>query len=362
MTGPLDGLRVVEFAGIGPGPFCGMLLADLGADVVRVERADSPPGVVPWSAELLNRGKRSVAADLKTPQGRELALSLVARADLAFEGFRPGVAERLGIGPQECLAVRPQLVYGRMTGWGQSGPIAHTAGHDLTYIAHTGALHAIGTADGPPVVPLNLIGDFGGGSLYLALGMLAALHEARRSGKGQVVDAAMVDGVSHLLTMFHGFVAAGAWTDSRESNLIDGGSPFYGLYRTSDGEHVAVGAFEPHFFGALLEKLGITERIAQFDRSTWPATRRILEEAFARRTRDEWAEVFADTDCCVAPVLSLSDAAGSPQLRSRETFVEHHGIPQPGPAPRFSRTPAVLGRPPSVPGEHTEEVLADWRP
>jgi alpha-methylacyl-CoA racemase len=360
VTGPLAGLRVVEFAGIGPGPFCGMILADLGADVVRIERGGSRPAAVPWNQELLNRGKRSVAADLKTDDGRERALALVERADIAFEGYRPGVAERLGIGPADCLRRQPRLVYGRMTGWGQSGPLAHTAGHDLTYIAHTGALHAIGPAGGPPQVPLNLIGDFGGGSLYLAVGLLAALHESRSSGQGQVVDAAMVDGAAHLMTMFYGFLNAGAWRDERGSNAIDGGAPFYGLYRAADGGYLAVGALEPQFFSALLETLGITEPVDQFDRASWPRTRELMADAFGHRTRDEWAEIFAGTDCCVAPVLSMGEAPTSPHLVERGTFVRAGGVVQPGPAPRFSRTPAAVDGPPCTPGQHTDEVLRDW--
>ncbi len=360
MTGPLVGLRVIEFAGIGPGPFCGMILADLGADVVRIERADNPPIAVPWNRDLLNRGKRSVTADLKTEAGRERALALVERADLTVEGFRPGVAERLGIGPEECLRRQPRLVYGRMTGWGQSGPLAHTAGHDLTYLAHTGALHAIGPGDGPPQVPLNLVGDFGGGSLYLVVGLLAALHESRRSGRGQVVDVAMVDGAAHLMTMFYGLLGAGAWRDERGSNLIDGGAPFYGVYQAADGGYLAVGALEPHFFSALLDRLGITEPVDQFDRASWPRTRELLAAAFARRDRDEWAEMFAGTDCCVAPVLSMTEAPTSPHLVQRGTFVRPGGVIQPGPAPRFSRTPAAVDGPPCTPGQHTDEVLREW--
>jgi alpha-methylacyl-CoA racemase len=360
MSGPLEGVRAVEFAGVGPGPFCGMLLADLGADVVRLEREDNQPPWIPWSRELLNRGKRSVAADLKTAEGRDLALRLVAEADLAFEGFRPGVAERLGVGPEDCLAANPKLVYGRMTGWGQDGPLAATAGHDITYIARTGALHAIGPHDGPPSIPLNLVGDFGGGSLYLAVGMLAALESARRTGTGQVVDAAMVDGASHLMTMLYGFLGAGAWNDERESNTIDGGAPFYGLYRTKDDRYMAIGPFENKFFRQLIETLGIDEDVDQWDQDSWPRTRRLLEEAFCTRTRDEWAAIFDDTDCCVSPVLTMSEAPDSDHLLSRQTFVDHLGVRQPAPSPRFSGTPAALGRPPSTPGEHTAEVLREW--
>lgn len=360
MTGPLHGLRVIEFAGIGPAPFCGMLLADLGADVVRIERPDNVNPYAPWQYELMNRGKRSVAADLKSDEGRERALALIARADLAVEGFRPGVAERLGIGPQDCLAVQPRLIYGRMTGWGQQGPLAHTAGHDINYIALTGALHAIGPAGGPPQVPLNLVGDFGGGALYLVVGMLAALHEARASGRGQVVDAAIVDGATHLMTMLYGYHAAGTWTDERGTNLIDGGAPFYGVYAASDGGYLSVGPLEPRFFAPFLDRLGVTEKVDQHDRSTWPRARRLIADAFASRSRDEWAEIFDGRDCCVTPVLSMTEAPTAAHLRARGTFVQQHGVTQPAPAPRFSETPPELGRGPSTPGEHTDEVLAEW--
>ncbi|MCU4185917.1 CoA transferase [Acidiferrimicrobium sp. IK] len=359
--GPLHGVRVLEFAGIGPGPFCGMLLADLGADVVRVERPGTEGLLLPWSRDLLNRGKRSVAADLKTTDGLDLTLSLVAKADVAFEGFRPGVAERLGIGPEACWQRRPQLVYGRMTGWGQTGPLANTAGHDITYIAPTGALHAIGSAGGPPQAPLNLVGDFGGGALYLAVGLLAALHEARTSARGQVVDVAMVDGAAHLMTMFYALHSAGVWADERGTNLLDGGAPFYGIYRTADGEHIAVGALEPQFFADFVDRLGITvPDDAQQDPTTWPQLRQRITTAFASRTRQEWTDAFQDSDACVAPVLSMTEAPHHPHLRARNTFVEHDGIVQPGPAPRFSRTPGNIRRPPSIPGQHTEEVLAEW--
>ena len=361
-TGPLSGVKVLEIAGIGPGPFCGMLLADLGADVVRVDR---PGGggmqLVPWADDLLNRGKRSIAVDLAVSGGAETVLKLVEHADILFEGFRPGVAERLGIGPEPCLLRRPQLIYGRMTGWGQDGPIAHTAGHDVTYIAPTGALHAIGQAGGPPQIPLNLVGDFAGGSLYLLVGMLAALDETRRSGRGQVVDAAIVDGTSHLMTMIYSCYAAGIWSDERGTNLGDGGSPFYGVYQTLDAKFMAVGALEPQFYAEFLRLLELPfDPNAQFDRDAWPQLRTKISDAFAARPQQEWAKRFSDSDACVAPVLGMADAPGHPQLAARNTFFVSNGITQPSPAPRFSRTPAVVDSPPCVPGQHTDEVLADW--
>jgi alpha-methylacyl-CoA racemase len=361
-TGPLCGVKVLEIAGIGPGPFCGMLLADLGADVVRVDR---PGGggmqLVPWADDILNRGKRSIAVDLGKPGGAEVVLSLVEHADILFEGFRPGVTERLGIGPAPCLARRPQLVYGRMTGWGQDGPLAHSAGHDITYIAPTGALHAIGQAGGPPQIPLNLVGDFAGGSMYLLVGLLAALDESRRSGRGQVVDAAIVDGTAHLMSMVYSCFAAGVWSDERGTNLGDGGTPFYGVYPTSDGKFMAVGALEPQFYAEFLALLGLGPSPAeQFDRGAWPQLRVSISEAFATRTQQEWAAVFDGSDACVAPVLGLGDAPGHQHLAARGTFFDANGITQPAPAPRFSRTPAAVDSPPCVPGQHSEEVLADW--
>jgi alpha-methylacyl-CoA racemase len=361
-TGPLSGVKAIEIAGIGPGPFCGMLLADLGADVVRVDR---PGGggfaLVPAAEDLLNRGKRSIIADLATPDGVQTVLSLVEHADILFEGFRPGVAERLGIGPEPCLHRRPQLVYGRMTGWGQEGPLARSAGHDITYIAPTGALHAIGQAGGPPQIPLNLLGDFAGGSMYLVVGMLAALDEVRRGGRGQVVDAAIVDGTAHLMTMIYSCYAAGAWTDERGTNLGDGGTPFYGVYPTSDAKFMAVGALESQFYAEFLRRLGIAAQPdAQFDRATWPQLRIDITDAFAARTQREWMVIFGDSDACVAPVLGLADAPTHAHLAARGTFVVRDGVTQPAPAPRFSRTPAVLDGAPCIPGEHTDEVLAEW--
>ncbi|MDQ1627546.1 MAG: alpha-methylacyl-CoA racemase [Actinomycetota bacterium] len=359
--GPLAGVRVLELAGLGPGPFAAMLLADLGADVVRVDRPGGPRlAVVPPEQDLLGRGKRSVCLDLASPDDVARLLALVGRTDLLIEGFRPGVAERLGVGPDQCLARAPRLVYGRMTGWGQDGPDAHVAGHDLTYVAVTGALHAIGRPGEAPAVPLNLLGDFAGG-VYLVAGLLAALHESRASGVGQVVDAAMVDSSAHLMTMFYGLFAAGAWQDVRGANLLDGGAPFYDVYATADGRHMAVGALEKPFFQALLAGLGIDPaEVDRADVAAWPALRGRLAQAFAARTQAEWVAVFAGTDACVAPVLGLGQAHEHPHLVARGTFVEHLGVVQPAPAPRFSRTPGALDRPPPAVGQHTAEVLADW--
>jgi alpha-methylacyl-CoA racemase len=354
--GPLHGLRVLELGGIGPGPFCGMLLADLGADVVRVDRPGAPPtAVADHREDLLHRGKRSVTADLKDPAGAATVRALAGRADALIEGFRPGVAERLGVGPADCHRINPALVYGRMTGWGQDGPLAGRAGHDVTYLALTGVLHAIGPAGGPPQIPLNLLGDFAGGALYLAVGILAALRHAAETGEGQVVDASIVDGVAHLSTMVHGLLAAGLWQDRRGANLLDGGAPFYDVYPTRDGRHVAVGPLEPQFFAELTARLGL-DGVRQDD----PGLRSRLTAAFATRTQAEWAEVFAGSDACVAPVLSLTEAPGHPHLAARGTFQTHHGVRQPAPAPRFTATPASLGAPPPRPGEHDDRVYADW--
>ncbi|NUR61090.1 MAG: CoA transferase [Catenulispora sp.] len=360
MAGPLQGLKVVEIAGIGPGPFAAMLLADLGAEVLRVDR----PGGSALSLgerDVLNRGRRSVAVDLKHPGGAEVVLRLAAHADVLIEGYRPGVAERLGIGPQPCLERNPRLVYGRMTGWGQDGPLAPRAGHDLAYIAVTGALHAIGRAGGPPQVPLNLVGDFGGGSLYLVVGLLAAVWEAARSGRGQVVDAAIVDGTAHLSAILHGFSSLGLWRAERGTNLLDTGAPFYDVYETADGGHMAVGAIEPQFFAELVARLGIAHLVPdQNDRQQWPLLRELLADVFATRTREEWTEVFEGSDACVAPVLSAKEAPAHPHLAARGTLVERDGLTQPAPAPRFSRTPAELGLPPCAAGAHTREALAGW--
>jgi alpha-methylacyl-CoA racemase len=359
-AGPLAGLRVVELAGIGPGPFAAMLLADLGADVLCVDRPEARGGVPP-ELDALRRSRRSVAIDLRTPSGVRAVLDLVARADVLIEGYRPGVAERLGLGPDACWERNPRLVYGRMTGWGQQGPLAASAGHDLGYIAITGALHAIGRRDEAPAIPLNLLGDFGGGSLYLVVGVLAALFEAGRSGRGQVVDAAIVDGAASLTTLMHGMLGAGLWRDERAANLLDGGVPWYSVYATSDGGHMAVGALEPKFYAEFLRLLGLdAEAGDRSDATTWPQLRERIAAAFARRTRAEWTDVFEGTDACVAPVLGLTEAPDHPHLAARSTFVDVDGIRQPAPAPRFSRTPPAVQRPPARPGEHTREALTEW--
>lgn len=361
-NGPLSGVRVIELAGIGPGPFAAMLLADLGADVIRVDRASAVrDGQTAGGTDFTNRGKRSIAIDLKSERGKEVVLRLVEKSDVLLEGFRPGVTERLGIGPDDCLARNPRLVYGRMTGWGQQGPLAHTAGHDVGYIAITGALHAIGRAGGPPQVPMNLLGDFAGGSMYLVTGVLAALLETRANGRGQVVDAAIVDGTAHLSTFIHGFLAGGIWEDRRGVNMLDTGAPWYDVYETSDGRHMAVGAIEPQFYAEFLRRLGLDgeDLPAQYDRDRWPAMRERFAAAFRAKTRDEWTEVFVPSDACVAPVLSMAEAAEHPFNTSREVFPDLAGHRQPAPAPRFSRTPAETDGVPVLPGGQTRAVLDD---
>ncbi|MER5932174.1 CaiB/BaiF CoA-transferase family protein [Streptomyces sp. NPDC002054] len=361
-NGPLAGVRVVELAGIGPGPFAAMLLADLGADVVRVDRPGGGGLAVNPAYDVTNRNKRSVLIDLKAADGPARVLDLVARADILIEGFRPGVAERLGVGPAECRARNPRLVYGRMTGWGQDGPLAHTAGHDIAYIAVTGALGMIGKPDEPPAVPANLVGDYAGGSLYLVVGVLAALQHARTpGGTGQVVDAAIVDGTAHLTAMIHGMMAAGGWQDRRGANLLDGGCPFYGTYETSDGGYMAVGALEQQFYDTFTELLGIADRApARKDPARWGELREAVAAKFRTRTRQEWTAVFEGTDACVAPVLSLREAPEHPQLAARGTFTEFGGIIQPAPAPRFSATPGAVHSGPAQPGADTEAVARDW--
>ncbi|WP_431677811.1 CaiB/BaiF CoA transferase family protein [Kitasatospora sp. KL5] len=360
--GPLAGVRVVELAGIGPGPFAAMLLADLGADVVRVDRPGPPPLGPEPALDLTNRNKRSVLVDLKAPGGPAAVLDLVARADLLVEGYRPGVAERLGVGPAACLARNPALVYGRMTGWGQDGPLADRAGHDIGYIATAGVLGLVaGEPGGPPGIPANLLGDYAGGSLYLAVGLLAALHHARTTGTGQVVDAAIVDGAAHLTTMLWGLKAAGHWHDTRGANLLDGGAPYYALYRTADGRHMAVGALESQFYAEFARLLGLAEDApAQHDIARWPELRALIAARFATRSQADWTAVFEGTDACTAPVLALAEAPDHPQLKARGSYTEHHGLAQPAPAPRFSATPAQLRRPPALPGAHTAEVARDW--
>jgi alpha-methylacyl-CoA racemase len=357
--GPLQGLRVVELASIGPGPFCAMLLADLGAEVLAVDRPAADRSGWPL---LFARGRRRVAVDLKHPDGPGVVLDLVARADALIEGLRPGVAERLGVGPEACLARNPRLVYGRVTGWGQDGPMAGAAGHDIDYIALAGALHPIGPAGGPPVPPLNLVGDFGGGGMLLALGVVAALLERGRSGAGQVVDAAMVDGAALLTTQFHELLAAGLWREQRGGNLLDGGAPFYAVYETADGRHLAVGALEPQFYAELLRRLGLDggDLPDQLDRDGWPLLRERLAALFRTRTLEEWCDLLAGTDACVAPVLGLGEAPAHPHNRARGTFVDVGGVVQPAPAPRFSRTPCDPPTPAARPGEHTDQALTDW--
>jgi alpha-methylacyl-CoA racemase len=360
--GPLHGLKVLELAGIGPGPFAAMLLADLGADVVRVDRPGraSPLEVDPRH-DLLNRGKRSLRADLKDAGDRELVLSLAGKADALIEGFRPGVAERLGVGPTPAMARNPALVYGRITGWGQDGPLAGTAGHDITYLALSGALHTIGRAGGPPQVPVNLLGDFAGGSLYLVVGLLAALREAARTGHGQIVDAAVVDGATHLTTLLYGLQAAGSWTDERGVNLLDTGAPFYDVYEAADGGHLAVGALEPQFYAEFIRLLGLPGPLPrQYDRAHWPQLRTRIAEAFRTRTRDDWTTVFEGTDACVTPVLSRTEAAQHPHMVRRATIEHRRGTAQPAPAPRFSETPPAPPGPPALPGEHTGTIITDW--
>jgi alpha-methylacyl-CoA racemase len=359
-SGPLRGVRVVELAGIGPAPHACMTLADLGADVIRIER----PGGGPFgagTADVLTRGRPSVALDLKHPDALRTVLDLVERAQVLVEAMRPGVAERLGLGPDECWERNPALVYGRMTGWGQDGPWSQAAGHDVNYIAITGALHGLGQDPARPHFPTNLLGDFGGGSTYLVIGVLAALLEARTSGRGQVVDAAIVDGTAHLNAMAATQAALGVQPERRRSGLLDGGTPYYDLYETADGKHVSVGALEPQFYAELVERLGLTDQAPdRDDPAALPALRDLLTETFRRRTQAEWAEVFDATDACVAPVLPLSEAATHPHLVARGTFVELEGIVQPAPAPRFSRTPGAVGMPPGGPGAHTREALAAW--
>lgn len=359
-SGPLVGIRVIELAGLGPAPYACMLLAELGADVLRIDRPGSGPMIVSAERQLLHRSRPCAAVDLKNPAGSEVLLRLAERADVLVEGLRPGVTERLGIGPQACLDRNPRLVYGRMTGWGQDGPLAGAVGHDINYAGLTGALHAIGVAE-RPIPPINLLADFGGGAMFLVFGVLAALVERERSGRGQVVDTAMVDGVSSLLTMVHGMLSAGLWRDQRRSNYLDGGAPFYDTYACADGRHVAVGAIEPQFFAALMAGLGITDLPGeQLDPACWPAHRAAFTAAFATRTRDEWATHFAGTDACVTPVLSLTEALDHPHIKARETFVEFDGVSQPGVAPRFSRTPGAITSGPRGPGQDTRHGLLGW--
>jgi alpha-methylacyl-CoA racemase len=362
--GPLEGVKVVEFAGIGPGPFAAMVLADLGAEVLRIDRAQNVKEADPANPPLdvLNRGRRSVGIDLKRPEGIETALRLIEAADGLIEGFRPGVMERLGLGPEPCLQRNPRLVYGRMTGWGQSGPLAHAAGHDINYIALAGALGPIGRKGEAPVPPLNLVGDFGGGGMLLVIGMLAALVERQRSGRGQVVDAAMVDGAALLMAIFHGMRAAGYWTDERGTNLLDTGAHFYDVYETADGEYVSVGSIEPQFYAELIELAGLEgeDLPPQMSRQQWPEMKERLARVFKQKTRAEWCDIMEGSDVCFAPVLSIPEAYEHPHNRARGTFLEVAGTLQPGPAPRFDRTPARISGPPAHAGQHTDLALSSW--
>jgi alpha-methylacyl-CoA racemase len=363
MSGPLRGVRVVELAGIGPAPYACMLLADAGADVIRLVRGNpGGGGATGPHLDVLNRSRPSVGIDLKQPAAVALVLDLVEKADALVEGFRPGVAERLGVGPDRCFERNPKLVYGRMTGWGQDGPLASSAGHDIDYIALSGALWSVGRREENPVPPLNLVGDFGGGGMLMAFGITSALVEAGRSGKGQVVDAAMTDGSASLMTMIYAFRQFGMWNEERGSNILDSGAFFYEVYETADGKYFAVGAIEPHFYAELIRGLGLEgeDLPAQMDRERWPEMKRRFAEIFATKTRDEWTATFQGTDACAAPVLSPWEAHLHPHNVARETFVEVEGIVQPAPAPRFSRTPAQVSRPPSHPGADTEEALAAW--
>ena len=356
--GPLTGLKIVEFAGIGPGPFCGMLLSDLGADVVRIDRKGQGRAS---PADVTARGRRSIGMDLKSPEAVEACLKLMESADAIFEGFRPGVMERLGLGPDVALKRNPKLVYGRMTGWGQTGPYAPAAGHDMNYIAITGALEAIGTAD-KPVPPLNLVGDFGGGALYLAFGLLAGVIHSRESGQGQVIDCAMSDGAASLMAMFYGFKASGMWRPGRRNNMLDGGAHFYDTYQCKDGRWISIGSIEPQFYALLLEKTGITDPAfaQQMNRGEWEPLRQKLAEVIAGKTREEWTEIMGGTDVCFAPVLDMDEAPSHPHNKARETFVEVSGVVQPAPAPRFSATPGAIQGPPPAIGAHDWDALADW--
>ena len=353
--GPLTGIKVIELAGIGPGPFCGMLLSDLGAEVIRVDR---PAGG--GRKDVLTRGRKSIAVDLKSPKGKEVILKLCESADALFEGFRPGVTERLGLGPNECMARNPALVYGRMTGWGQEGPMAQAAGHDINYIALAGALHAIGPKGGKPVPPLNLVGDFGGGGMLLAFGLVCAMLEAQKSGKGQVVDAAMVDGAATLMAMFFSMKAGGIFSNERGSNMLDGGAHFYDTYETGDGRYISIGSIEPQFYALLVEKAGLdaTDFSAQMDMSRWPEYKEKLTNVFKSKTRDEWCALMEGSDVCFAPVLSLDEVAEHPHNKARGTFANVEGVIQPAPSPRFSRTPGALTASSRAPGEDTRDVLA----
>lgn len=359
--GPLAGVKIIEFAGIGPGPFCGMLLSDLGADVVRIDRHGPPQGIEK-PKDVSSRGRRSIALNLKDPADIELALNLLEQAEGLIEGFRPGVMERLGLGPDVVLARNPKLVYGRMTGWGQFGTLAHAAGHDLNYISLTGALGAMGRRGEPPAPPLNLVGDYGGGALYLAFGLLAGILHARESGEGQVIDCAMTDGAASLAAMFYGMRAGGVWTDERQDNLLDGGAHFYDTYECADGEYVSIGSIEPQFYALLVEKAELTDPDfrEQMNREKWPELKDKLARVIKTKTRDEWCEIMEGTDICFAPVLSMAEAPSHPHNVARETFIELDGVVQPAPAPRFSKTPGAVQGPAPGADQHRDAILKEW--
>ncbi|MBM3104213.1 CoA transferase [Pseudomonas sp. V1] len=362
MSGPLAGLKVVEMAGLGPAPFCAMMLADMGAEVIRIEKPVKAEAVDNSRVQVLNRGRRSLAIDMRAEGATETVLALIAKADILIEGFRPGVMERMGLGPELCLARNPKLVYGRMTGWGQFGPLAHAAGHDINYIAIAGALHAIGRAGEKPVVPLNYVGDFGGGGMLLGFGVLCALTEARSSGKGQVVDAAMTDGTALLSAMMYGFKAAGAWNNERGDNLLDGGAHFYDTYRCADGKFIAIGAIEPQFYSLLLKLCNITDPAfhTQRDKSAWAPLKERMSALFMTQTRQQWCALLEGTDACFAPVLDWDEAAEHPHNIERETFIRVDGVLQPAPAPRFSRSVPPTPSAPRPSGADSEAILADW--
>ncbi len=364
MAGPLSGIKIVELAGIGPAPFSGMLLSDLGADIIRVDRAGqvNPANFDRHNIEPMYRGRRSIGVDLKHPDGVEAVLQLIEYADALIEGFRPGVTERLGLGPEVCLARNPKLVYGRMTGWGQEGPMAQAAGHDINYIALAGALAHFGRAEGKPTPPINLVGDFGGGGMFMALGIVSGVLEAKTSGKGQVVDVAMVDGAATLMSMMWGFRAVGFWNESPGTNLLDTGAPYYDTYETSDGKFISIGSLEPQFYAALMEATGLGSKglPAQSDQSGYNQWRDEFTALFKSKTRDEWDALLKGTDACYAPVLTMSEALEDEHMQARSTFIERDGVAQPAPAPRFSRTPGTIERGAPWPGQHTDEALAEW--
>ncbi len=357
MGGPLAGLKVIEMTGLGPCPLAGQMLADMGAKVTVIDRAAGPAD----KTDVNRRGKRSVALNLKSSDGLQIAKDLIARSDILIEGFRPGVMEKLGLGPNDCAAVNGGLIYGRMTGWGQDGPLALSAGHDINYLSLTGALGAIGTQDQPPVPPLNLVADYGGGTMFLLFGILSALYERSQSGQGQVIDAAMVDGVPAMMGLIHSFLAQGNWGMSRESNMLDGGAPFYRCYRTKDDQAISVGPLEPQFFAELVEKAGLPEdhRASQYDVAQWGARRADYAAVFAQKTRDEWDQIFAGTDACVAPVLGWDEVEAHPHNQARGNFVRVDDVLQAAPAPRFSRTPATAPTPPTGPGQQTDDILCE---